>query len=80
MQESDHENGHCSQCDTPYCARHNECQTLDISQIPKDVDFVIYSINGHVGGTPLANVGGAEVYGDSVQDSIDKAVEAYKNS
>ena len=68
---------HCKQCDTPYCERMDECQTLDITHIPKGVDFIIYSINGQVGGTPLTNIGGVEVYGDTVQDSINKAVAEF---
>ena len=68
---------HCKQCDTPTCDRWDECQTLDIMHIPSGVDFVIGSINGHVGGTPYANVGGVEIYGDSPQDAINKAVAEY---
>lgn len=75
---SEEPNLHCEQCDTPDCLRWNECQTLNIMHIPRDVDFIIYSVNGHVGGTPFANVGGVEAFGDSVQDAIDKAVEAYR--
>lgn len=69
---------HCKQCDTPYCTRFDECQTLDIMRIPPNVDFIIYSVNGHMGGTPLTNIGGVEVHGDTVQDSINKAVNEYK--
>lgn len=68
---------HCPQCDTPYCPRHGECQTIDISAIPKNVDFILYQINGQVGGTPVANVGGVEMHGDTLQDAISEAVAEY---
>lgn len=69
---------HCKQCDTPNCSRFDECQTLDIMRIPENVDFIIYSINGHMGGTPVANVGGVEMHGDTVQQAIDNAVTEWK--
>lgn len=66
---------HCKQCDTPNCLRFDECQTLDIMRIPQGVDFIIYNVNG---GTPVTNIGGVEMHGDTVQDSINNAVKEYK--
>lgn len=69
---------HCPQCDTPYCERHGECQSLDITSIPKNVDFILYQINGRVGGTPVANVGGVEMHGDTLQEAINAASKEYR--